>query len=934
MTVTEPYEDDLLFSGGEEEGPGDSVPVHDGTASLAAVINRPSNAMLDSHHGVDSTEESSSPYASRPSDEDEDEDSSFSEKVENLSLSSSSSRRGSKPTKKKKIPKTPKRSTKKSAGAPSTSSTDNSRPLLSKRKTFKSIDTSKGDSLRRPSDIFKTPVPIANSLIQSLDSCPPVDWSDCFNLPFNLSLDADPNSWSKFCSEFDKVTTSSELQRFLSCDLDSSPQAFLCVDPKGKIRFIHNLLVSPDSGNFLNPVPSFVGLCHSKFGSPPICLDTDDIDSGLLLTIDHSGVPSAAEILAKCSYDALASPSSKNRPDDCAPKFHLDFASFGNLKKPMTPSDPDASVNTFTCKGLFPIHPAFSGELLRLFSRNGHGTPRCGAPSIATCLFGFIFQRWACSTPEDDQKSCTSIPLDSNIVKIALPLFRFLWLAHHHPSKIESVSLEVPANFDSALTTFNNHLRRLFPDFVDSLIPRSLPPFPHAKDPQVPQGVPPPSLAPPVAATPSPPTQPSGSSVSADTIYMVEKLSEQLSESFLKHSKNAAKDKEDEKREIFKHTSHLRNGIVFGQVGPNSSELPQSPSDVASELFRQKSTHTLYSTIHARVFRKSDNACQILFGQCGVLQKFGFRWRENDNPSGFSPFSFDPNGGSGSASQRSLDHDIQHDIYECSLRHDNGLSTKDMRDIFVSEKLFFPLTCDEFAMQLRSFYLFACAIWDENSFACLQLHKMVEHFLSNRFIYRNSQDFDPTFLCRVLFSIDFAIQRFIDKSLEDADCLEDIRGDKLDYHFNKLCDKIESKEDICKMLPKFIDQAIRAKAKDSSGNSGGSSSNSSSKKRSSPTSDNDSRALSARYESPADWCLPSDLKYSKVFTRDVLSRMPTMSVDGKDRPFCNKLFAMKYCRNGNSCHFCHADPKEHGKANEMSAFYKKVYAEAKKKSSS
>ena len=333
---------------------------------------------------------------------------------------------------------------------------------------------------------------------------------------------------------------------------------------------------------------------------------------------------------------------------------------------------------------------------------------------------------------------------------------------------------------------------------------------------------------------------------------MADKLSEQFSESLLKHSKSISKEKDDEKREIFKHTSHLRNGIVFGQAGPNSTELPQSPSEVATELFRQKSTHTFYSTIHARVFRKSDNACHILFGQYGVLQKYGLRWRGEDHPSGFSPFSFDPNGSSSSASQRSLDYDIQHDIYESSLRHDNGLSTKDMRDIFVNEKLFFPLTCDEFSMQLRSYYLFACAIWDENSYACLQIHKMVEHFLSNRVIYRNSQDFDPTFLCRVLFSIDFAIQRFIDKMLEDAECLEDIRCEKLDFHFNKLCDKIESKEDICKMLPKFIDQAIRSKARpghDSSRSSGGSSDNSS-KKRASPSTDSDSRALSARYDSP------------------------------------------------------------------------------------
>ena len=795
MTVTEPFKDDLFFD--EDEGPGESPAAHgvDGTAPIAAVVSQPSQ-LLESHHGVGVEYDPFAPYdpTLTPSTSDledvecDDEASSSSAKIENLSINSSSESK----TKKKKFPKSPKRPSKPNA------------PPSKRAPTQRTPETVSGAglSLSRPSDVFRAPPPIPSPIVESLSSYPPVDWSDSFTLPFNLSLDRDSSSWFKFCKEFDRVTSSSELQRFISCELNASSQAFLCVDPKGKIRLVHNLLIGPDSGNFLNPVPSFIGLCHAKFGSPPICFDTDDIDSGLLLNVDYSGVPSATEIFETCAYDTSVSSSKKKRPDDRLPSFKFDFAAFGNLKKPKNPSDPDAPENSFTCKGIFPVHPSFSGELLRLFLKHGYGTPRCGAPSIASGIFNLIISRWTCCTPIDAQKKLTLTPIDHDLFKVALPLFRFLWFAHHKYASMDTVSFEVPATFDSSLLSFKSHLGRLFPKFHGDSASPALPPTPTTGLPQAPHGNPPASLTSttPVAAA----APPSSSSVSADAIYMADKLSEQFSESLMKHSKNLSKEKDEEKREIFKHTSHLRNGIVFGQVGPDTVDLPQSPSEIATELFRQKSTHTLYSTIHARVFRKSDNACHILFGQCGVLQKYGLGWRGDDHPRGFSPFSFDPNGCSGSSSHRSLDHDIQHDIYESSLRHDNGLSTKDMRDIFVNEKLFFPLTCDEYAMQLRSYYLFACAIWNENSYACLQIHKMVEHFLSNRFIYRNSQDFDPTFLCRVLFSIDFAIQRFIDKSLEDAECLEDIRCDKLDFHFNKLGDKIESKEDICKMLLQFF----------------------------------------------------------------------------------------------------------------------------------
>ena len=75
------------------------------------------------------------------------------------------------------------------------------------------------------------------------------------------------------------------------------------------------------------------------------------------------------------------------------------------------------------------------------------------------------------------------------------------------------------------------------------------------------------------------------------------------------------------------------------------------------------------------------------------------------------------------------------------------------------------------------------------------------------------------------------------------------------------------------------------------------------------------------------------MKYSKVFVRSVLEKMPTMEINGKEKAFCNKLLALKVCKQGDDCYFCHADPREHGKGDEVSAFYKKVYADAKKNQS-
>ena len=934
MTVTTAFDDEMFSNMEDTASPSDSGGTEgNGTATLAQFISQPSQP--ESHYGTNDDDDLLSLDGNPP---DVPEDSGIGRRRTRSSSSGSLESRSSKSVKTSKKTTKPSSSPDQDEDGTTPANYTSKKSSASNKATHKKIskkdlalpkhhepkigfedNTKTPTSLSRPSDLFRLPIPFPQESLNTVDSMDPVDWSDAFVSPFHRSLDKFPNSWTEFCEKFDTVSSAEKFQRFLTCDLGSTPLAFLGVDHRGKIRIVHNFIVAPNTGNFVNPDPIFLGLSQREFGSPPIWIDPEDIDA-LLLTVEYPDVPTAHEIIKFCCIDENAMSASKSRAKNVLPSFKFDLLRFGNLKKPTT--DKDEAATTFALKGLFPLHPSISGLLLDHFGSQDLSSSRCTAPFLASLIFKFLNKRWMISTPHELQMKCTSFPMYHELIKSSHDLFRFLWFAYHKHSSTEPIAIEVPPNSTDALTAFECYTTKLFPSLKAAIPQDPLPPI----NPNVP--VVPPIGQPPMFSQ----NHHVSNGISSDTIYMTEKLVENFSDAIAKHTSKITREKEDEKKEIFKHTTYLRNAIVFGQVGPSSLELPSSPSEIATELFHQKSTHTLYSTIHARVFRKSDNACYILFGQCGVLQKFGLRWRGNDHPSGFSPFSFDPYCCPGPDSHLALDHHIQHAIYESSLRSDNGLSTKDMRDIFVNEKLFCPLSCDEYQTQLRSFYLFACAIWNNECFVALQLHKMVEHLLSNRYIYRSSQAVDPTFLCRVLFSIEFAIQRFIDIYLEDAKCVEDIRSDRLDFHINKLCDKIKSKEDICKMLPKFIESAIRAKARGQNDSSKNSSTNhsSNSQKRKATVDPSAPPPTIVRFDSPSDWCIPTDLQYSRVFSRSVLEKIPHMTVEGVDRPFCNKLFTLKYCRNGNQCPFSHADPREHGKGQAMSAFYKKAFADAKK----
>ncbi|KAL7576367.1 hypothetical protein ACA910_018178 [Epithemia clementina (nom. ined.)] len=274
----------------------------------------------------------------------------------------------------------------------------------------------------------------------------------------------------------------------------------------------------------------------------------------------------------------------------------------------------------------------------------------------------------------------------------------------------------------------------------------------------------------------------------------------------------------------------------------------------------------------------------MLFGQCSILQKFGPHWHAEEQPSGFSPLSFNQYNSCSAHDPRAMDYDIQEDLFESDMRQSNGLSTKDMRQIFRNQKLFYPVTTEEFHLQLRSYYLLAAAIWNNDSFIAIQIQKLLKHYLSNRKVYANNQIDDSTFLCKVLFSLDHMIQHFIKHQLEDAKCIEDIQVKRLAYHVDKLCDKITSREDVCRM-PRAILVEVQSKARENVrfGNRGTSSTHSTgnNKNRNNPkkrandhgTVDHKPTSLRVRFESPADWKLPPEMKYSTAFPKPTLAKI-------------------------------------------------------------
>ncbi|KAL7568067.1 hypothetical protein ACA910_020785 [Epithemia clementina (nom. ined.)] len=219
-----------------------------------------------------------------------------------------------------------------------------------------------------------------------------------------------------------------------------------------------------------------------------------------------------------------------------------------------------------------------------------------------------------------------------------------------------------------------------------------------------------------------------------------------------------------------------------------------------------------------------------------------------------------------------------------------------MEEIFRNHRLFYPVTGEELHLQLRSYFLFAAAIWGEDLHIAGQTRKLGDHYLKNRKTYANNQMDDSTFLCKVLFSIDHAVQQFIETQLKEVSCLEDIQVSRLEYHTNKLINKIMSREDICRMLRAILVE-VQSKVRERDIRFGPKHGTSMSEKlgtKQSASSQDDTKEPSAtrtRFESPVDWKLFPELKYSKAFPKSTLANIPTVTVDGRHAHFVTNSLA-------------------------------------------
>ena len=331
------------------------------------------------------------------------------------------------------------------------------------------------------SDMFKGVFPISSSEKARLLSCRPVDWSDSFCSDLHLSIDSDLKIWKDVFTSFGNVTSLQDLQRFLSCDLNGSPFAFLGTDHDKKLCLIHNVLLAPDSGSIVNPSPSFICLTQAGFDSPQVSLVSNELRS-VLISTEYSGIPSLSMIFEECVSDLHAVASSapiqgSSRPSDSFPNFQFDGDKFENLSLPEetnddteeTKADSDDNVpvedpNTFEYMGIFPLHPSIAGELLKLFSKVGYDSPQCSPKAVAVFLFRFLVRRWARSIGRDRFLKSKSVDISHPVFAGVLPLFRFLWIVQKKPRNVDPLVMDVPSKFDVASKLFHRHKAKAFPD--------------------------------------------------------------------------------------------------------------------------------------------------------------------------------------------------------------------------------------------------------------------------------------------------------------------------------------------------------------------------------------------------------------------------------------------------------------------------------------
>ena len=808
-------------------------------------------------------------------------------------------------------------------------------------------------------EMYSLPFPLDHETREKFEKIDSDSWSDSFCKPFHIEVESDPANWLSLSSKFDEVSSLTDFQAFLEIHSKHQPLAFLGFDRKKNPVVIHNIFVSPDSGSILAPDPVFLCFTKNSFDVPPGTFDSAELAS-ILKSLDYMRVPTLDEIVDAC----VSKDSNSTTGFSLKASTFSDFAPY--LIYPSNLSDDPKDVrfredHNFECKSIVLLPPSISGDLIFFLDSDASNPKPPSIPDLVEFIFSKILLRWhrSFSSEHTRPESTKFSASDPHCVRYR-DLLRFLWGIHRGKVIVDDIFLDHPSNYGSAMKAVEFYFKTSLPD-------RSTPMYATKRGPRPPaverSGSFSPSKSRRAVSRSSQDDDTQTPSISQDVVFLTNQVKKSMTEQFSKsmseqrdqltqaitQQSDILKTQTDRLDHFKSFTVDMRNAIILGQVGPHSTCLPTAPTEKAKEIFRQKNTHNLYTTIHSQVFHRSDNTCFLIFGQVGVIQKYGLRWRSDEHPGGFSPFSFDPNNHSGASNQQALDHDIHQDIFESSLRHSNGLSTKEMKDIFTDDKLFFPLTLDHYGTQLNSYLCFAQAIWGPDSFIVLNIRKMFDHLARHRQIYISNQADDSSFFSRLLFSLDNCVQNFISDNLEDATCLEDISGEAIDYHTNKLCNKIISKEDVCRM-PRFLQSAVQTKYQNQNNpnHKGSQSSNKRSsdsklpgappgalrskrgKHHESSSDPNLPTPARPNFDYPSSWKLPSDIKYGKAFPRSVLNDVPSLSTGGSSKQFCVKFFALQFCRGGDSCYFSHADPSQHDKQDALDKFFETAYSKARR----
>ena len=776
------------------------------------------------------------------------------------------------------------------------------------------------------------------SMVEYAAKIDPVDWCDSFANPFHISLACDNEIWNRLCASFVRLSTAEDLHVWLSSKIKSSSLAFLGASRSGRPLVLHNVFSPEDCGTLVNPTLTFYALDRKTFDSPPFEIPQEDMAKIIHPSI-HRNVPTFEEIIAHCvkAHDPPLA--------DDLPNFFFDPENFKTLS-PASPSKRDQD-HSFSSSSWCPIPPAIAGLIVKNFDPSEFDRDEsCGA--FASDLYKFASYHWWSSNQVDSPKpKDKTVPLDCPFFAIQAPLFRFLWLLEHKRSSLTVTHPSLPKDLSRALDCLSHRNTNRFPTlFVESPTPkRSNVPTKHSKhhssSADVPsshsqsttQDIP--------IATPSPPVDcsspPSGVRMLDDdgNVHFVSPemflLSKCIKEVTTKKNSNEDDITAPESKSMFRDMPlHAQKHLRLNVINRSSTSLPDDLSDIVKTVWKSKNSSTFFESFVAEVFEPADNACTILLGQCAVIQRLGLRWKSEASPGGFSPFSFDPYAIPGIDSTHTLDKNIRQQIHDASLCHLNDMEqSKEMQKLYTNHSLFFPRTEDEFEKQLRLFWSCAKGLTGSLSFISSQILKVLNFFHENRYrvIAKMQSSGNDFYFGQILFALDECVQEFV-ASLSKAQCIEDVGFDNMEERVNWLLFSIKTGSPLgglpAALQAKFQAQQQKLNSKKRS-NPSDDSSNSNSKKQNQANSSPSIPKNADTFDTPANWKLPKNKAYAKIFPASVISKIPTVEKNGETIPFCNVLFSKGWCKKGKKCNYCHDDPSKHNKKDEMDTYFREAY---------